>query len=177
MKFFSPSQFWIIERIWSWNISENSNFYFVQNGSKCDKNNLWDLKKLQKTIFYHFQAILDQIWPLEKKVAKIYRKYANFSDFWNFKNGISAGNRQTPADMWPEGPVRSKFFPKFFLSQTDKNSWFYLKKTYPPKSGDFFFWKVYETWASVQNAVAPEARDFPFFDKKKEIESLETVRG
>ena len=63
---------------------------------------------------------------LPKKAKKTRFSEISVADFL-------AGNRQ----RWPIcsrwGPANPKVRPKFFLWQTDKNSRFYLKKTYPPK--------------------------------------------
>ena len=40
--------------------------------------------------------------------------------------------------LWPEGPLSPRVFPKFFLSQTDKNSWKNFKKATPPSKYRFF---------------------------------------
>ena len=109
------------------------------NAFKTDKYSTWGLKKLQRSFFWIFNAIFERNFNFEKKFVRITWKCRNFWYFWNFKNEFSAGNRQTLADMWPKGPLSPKFFPKFFLSQSDKNWRFYLKKTTPPKN-DMIFW-------------------------------------
>ena len=74
--------------------------------------------------------------PLNSKDAENTQNYWNFAKKMNFKMRFLAGNRQTSADMWPEGPVSPKSFPKFFPSQTGKNWWFYSKNRPPPENGD-----------------------------------------
>ena len=57
--------------------------------------------------------------------------------FWNLKIWFVAEFGRKSADMWPEGPLSPQVSPKFFLSETDKNSWFYPKKMTPPTKGYF----------------------------------------
>ena len=79
------------------------------------------------------------IRTFEKKKFKICSKIAKVSYFWNFKFWFAAGIGRKLADMLQEGRISPQVFPKLFLCQTEKNWRIYLKKTYPPKKG-LFFW-------------------------------------
>ena len=64
--------------------------------------------------------------PLKSQKNAIFRNFC----------GRFFGRKQTnAADLWPEGPFDPQVIPKFFLSRTDKNSWFYLKKTFRTTCG------------------------------------------
>ena len=85
------------------------------------KQHLWDWQNLKKIKFWIFVTFGCHMVPLNCKDAENDEKCRNFRKKLKFKSRFLAGNRQTSADMWPEGPVSPKFLPKMFLLKTDKN--------------------------------------------------------
>ena len=63
--------------------------------------------------------------------------------FWNFNNCVAVAEvSRNSADMLPKDPLFPNFLPTFFLSDSNKNLRFYLKKICPPppkKKRDIFW--------------------------------------
>ena len=87
------------------------------------------VKNCMKTVFANkkspqkpFFMIWGQKKFFEKKNVNFAQKSQKNAIFRNFC-GRFFGRKQTKsADLWPEGPLNPQDVPKFFLSQTDKNS-------------------------------------------------------
>ena len=93
-----------------------------------------------KPFFIIFHTILDQKIVPQKKSCLNFFKIVKNRYFWKFKFWFAAAIGRKSANLWSEGQFSPKVFPKFFLSQLDKNSLRYLKNLTPPKKGLFFFW-------------------------------------
>ena len=101
----------------------------------CIKRVFRNKKSPQKPFF----MILEPKKIFEKKIAIFTQKSEKKTIFRNFCGRFFGRKQTNSADLWQVGPFYPQDAPKFFLSQTDKNSRFYLKKTTPPKNLAFFW--------------------------------------
>ena len=96
-------------------------FQFFKYDPKLDVSNLQSPKKPRKLILYDFGAFGVGIRVLKTKNAILPRNTQKTGIFEISIVGRVAGVGRKLADLWPGGPFSPKVFPKFFLSQTDKN--------------------------------------------------------
>ena len=99
----------------------------------CMKIVFRNKKSPQKPFF----MILEPKKNFEKKIAIFTQKSEKKAIFRNFCGRFFGRKQTNSADLWQVGPFYPQDVPKFFLSQTDKNSRFYFKKTNPPPKRAF----------------------------------------
>ena len=106
--------------------------------SNMVKNCMKIVFKNKKSPQKPFFMILEQEKFFEKKNAIFTQKRQKNAIFRNFCGRFFGRKQTNSADLWKVGPFYPQDVPKFFLSQTDKNSRFYLKKTNPPTKRAFW---------------------------------------
>ena len=133
-KKFKNAYKWPKMSIFDLQMDQNFQILILSNVVKNCMKTIFENKKSPQKPFF---MIWGQKKFFEKKSVNFAQKNKKNAIFRNFC-GRFFGRKQTKsADLWPEGPLGSQVPPKCFLSQTDKNSWFYLKKTSPPPKTPF----------------------------------------
>ena len=100
-------------------------------------DHLWDLKKLRRTIFNYFGAILDKNLILKKKVSKIVKndEKSHISEISN------VGFWPISVEMWPVRSAQNSSLAEiFYIAQLQKLRTLAQKNIPPPKRP--FFWGV-----------------------------------